>query len=340
MTSIRGLGPLPELIAAEHGEAVLERVFQRSGIGPNVAWHADDRMMPLRDLIAVYNHASDATGDPLIGLKVGRAMVDEFGAWTRYHRTAPTLRASLVRLVRTFPFHQSGGSLRLETEGETARLVYGVALGGSAWQAQHFEHAVPALLSTLRLYLGEHWEPDRVEIDYPATGRHAALERGFNSPVVQTAATRAVCFDREALDAHRIEPVEEFPASWSGLLAFARSRPPRSMSGILHHVLHTRLAEQRTDLDSVSAHLDLTPRTIQRRLSDERSTFRQVLDGVRIARAEELFSEQSMSLTEIAYHLGYSDVAHFSRAFRRITERSPREYRAALQAGAIGRRHG
>lgn len=67
--------------------------------------------------------------------------------------------------------------------------------------------------------------------------------------------------------------------------------------------------------------LHLTPRTLHRRLLDEGTSFRELLEGVRHALAIEMRSKR-ISMKEIAYRLGYTDLANFRRAFRRW-ERAP-----------------
>jgi AraC-like DNA-binding protein len=52
-----------------------------------------------------------------------------------------------------------------------------------------------------------------------------------------------------------------------------------------------------------------------------------LIDEVRFDLAVPLLNDEALTITEIAYELGYANVAHFSRAFRRITGMSPRNYR-------------
>ena len=52
-----------------------------------------------------------------------------------------------------------------------------------------------------------------------------------------------------------------------------------------------------------------------------------MIDEIRFELATPLLNDEKIPITEIAFELGYADVAHFSRAFRRITGMSPRAYR-------------
>jgi len=71
----------------------------------------------------------------------------------------------------------------------------------------------------------------------------------------------------------------------------------------------------------------MSSRTLQRRLEREDTTFTEVLDGVREELARSLLPDHALSLAEIAYRIGFSDLATFSRAFKRWTGKPPGQFR-------------
>lgn len=84
-----------------------------------------------------------------------------------------------------------------------------------------------------------------------------------------------------------------------------------------------------------------SPRTLRRRLHHEGTSWRQVVDGVRLERSAELLQNSPLSIAQISLELGYSDPAHFTRAFRRWTGESPSAYRCRRLPQQPGRsRHG
>lgn len=84
-------------------------------------------------------------------------------------------------------------------------------------------------------------------------------------------------------------------------------------------------------LESVAAQLHLSSRTLKRRLAALRTTYSAILDAERQRRARTLLQSTSLSMDEIAERLGYSDVANFSRAFRRWTGKTPGAVRQGRQ---------
>ncbi|MDX1804051.1 MAG: AraC family transcriptional regulator ligand-binding domain-containing protein [Alcanivorax sp.] len=76
--------------------------------------------------------------------------------------------------------------------------------------------------------------------------------------------------------------------------------------------------------------LNMTPRTLHRRLLSEQTSFQMILDDVRSKLATQYISGSDISIQELAYTLGYNDVSNFRRAFRRWTGVTPSAYRASL----------
>jgi AraC-like DNA-binding protein len=72
----------------------------------------------------------------------------------------------------------------------------------------------------------------------------------------------------------------------------------------------------------------VTPRTLHRRLLEEGTSYKELLEDVRHMLAIEHLKAGQRSIEEIAYTLGYSDLANFRRAFKRWESIAPSEYRA------------
>jgi AraC-like DNA-binding protein len=71
----------------------------------------------------------------------------------------------------------------------------------------------------------------------------------------------------------------------------------------------------------------VTARTLRRRLDDEGTSYRELVEEVRQTLAQELLKTAGMKMEEVAERLGYSDATSFAHAFRRWKGRSPSELR-------------
>lgn len=86
--------------------------------------------------------------------------------------------------------------------------------------------------------------------------------------------------------------------------------------------------------EEVALALAISPRSLRRKLESENTSFKLLLDKERQQIAQQLLQGSGMKLDELAFHLGYTDTASFSRAFRRWQGCSPGEYRKSLSSNA------
>jgi AraC-like DNA-binding protein len=97
--------------------------------------------------------------------------------------------------------------------------------------------------------------------------------------------------------------------------------------------------EYREDLqlDDIARRIASSRRQLQRAFSEVgRTTFREYLTGVRMAKAAELLTEDRFTVREVAHRVGYRQPAQFAKAFRRIYGVAPSEFRAAAETQAAG----
>lgn len=79
---------------------------------------------------------------------------------------------------------------------------------------------------------------------------------------------------------------------------------------------------------AVARQLGMSPRNLQRHLAEEGTSYKSLLNDARVDLARNYVREGRLSVTEIAFVLGFADTSTFSRAFKRWTRKSPRQYAA------------
>ena len=89
-----------------------------------------------------------------------------------------------------------------------------------------------------------------------------------------------------------------------------------------------QLPNQLASLETIADRLCTTPRTIQRKLAIEETSFKELLEDVRKNLSLEYLQATDLSIEDIALRLGYADAPSFSHAFKRWTGKSPRSARA------------
>ncbi|MEC7258808.1 MAG: helix-turn-helix transcriptional regulator, partial [Pseudomonadota bacterium] len=73
--------------------------------------------------------------------------------------------------------------------------------------------------------------------------------------------------------------------------------------------------------------LGVSERSLHRKLAETGTSYRQILDNVRLRRARELLDNSDLPMSEISERLGFSEMASFSRFFRRVAGLPPSNYR-------------
>jgi len=93
--------------------------------------------------------------------------------------------------------------------------------------------------------------------------------------------------------------------------------------------LNEMLASGQTSIEEVAARLSISSRTLQRRLSDEGTSFQQILSELRQEMAHHYLLKSDYSSQQIAFLLGYEETRSFFRAFRAWTGQTPEAIRAS-----------
>ena len=101
----------------------------------------------------------------------------------------------------------------------------------------------------------------------------------------------------------------------------------RSLAETVRFLIEERLPGSSIELTDIAADLGMSPRTLNRQLQKEKTSYRDVLDKVRKDKARAYFEQDRSSILEIAVNLGYADSSNFSRAFKRWFGVPPSVYR-------------
>jgi AraC-like DNA-binding protein len=114
--------------------------------------------------------------------------------------------------------------------------------------------------------------------------------------------------------------------------------PLDSIAGATGQMIRSYAGDRWLSLVEASEALGMSPRTLQRQLSEDGKTYSEIFEEIRAESAKELLEHTDADFSEIAEQLGYSDLSNFNRAFHRWSGVSPREYRART-TGATSQRH-
>jgi AraC-like DNA-binding protein len=102
----------------------------------------------------------------------------------------------------------------------------------------------------------------------------------------------------------------------------------------IRRALLPRIAQGDTEIEAVARSLATSVRSLQRRLSAAGTSYQEILDSTRREAAVRYLGDRALSISEVAYLLGYSEPAAFHRAFKRWHGTTPQEFRQGQAAVA------
>ena len=305
----------------------MEELFTQAHLPLSVLDDRDTRV-PLMSLINLMERSANRLDLPVLGLEIGRQMApDSFGHWARYAASADNLSQALDRAVETLWTHQSGARMSVFFKDEYGLFYYHNPLPSELRGSQHSDHCIWPMISLVRIFLGRDWMPEWIEIDYPK-GRSGGPIRDYLDVDCRFGCDGVgIAIPRSRLSSVRTFPIISSKiVSLNEVLAAASRNGSNCNLAAISNLISLRLMESGNTLDCVAAQLQLSTRTLQRILADEGTNYRELLEKTRMRRAAELLKEGSSTITEIAQSVGYSDLANFTRAFRRHYERTPSQY--------------
>jgi AraC-like DNA-binding protein len=324
-TRASSLGPISTFMD-RHGGSI-ERVLKDVDL-PFAILEQRELVVPLREQFRLLERAARETGDEWFGARLGQVVkgteLSAFGAWVC---AAPTLSEAIRRAHAGLNVMlQTSTVLTFTRRGAVARWSIEFVEPESDGRHHNEFLGIGYMIDMIRVYAGPRWHPDVVMTVLPRGTPRAELERIFGTNVSHGHAVPAIEFDAALLG----KGPHVAPASAKGAEQL-NSEPavPRQNDTVatIASVIELALHEGYPRVDWIAAKLGTTRRSLQRRLQEQGTSFNRVVEETLVRRAEVLLRETAISVTDVALGLGYTDPAHFTRAFRRARNTTPSQYR-------------
>ena len=296
----------------------------------------DDAPIATAQFFALWRAIETVSQDAAIGFRIatgldGAVMPLAFVA----AQHARTFRDALNRVAR-FKRLCAPEDVSLMDGADHGELVIRWPHGGEETAPHSLVDATMASFVELgRRGTGERLVPLSLALARPAASR-AALERYFGCGITFGAKADRIAFRREDLDrlfiTHNKELLDVLAPELDRRLELHAASD--SVAEQTKWVLRRRLTAGRPDIRAVAAELAMSERSLQRRLADEGVSFQTLVSQTRHQMALEHLADDSLTLIEIAYLLGYEDQNSFFRAFRQWENQTPSDWRNAHTAAS------
>ncbi|MFK3797119.1 AraC family transcriptional regulator [Pseudomonas sp. NPDC088444] len=323
----------PYLEALERSGHNTQLLAARYGMQPSDVTTLTSRL-PLSSFVAFTKEAAVLTGNPALGLHLGSELTTEqLGTLGVLMTVAPTLKNALESISEWISALQESTQSRLNpAQGGVAELIYRLEAASPDDARQDVEYTLATTCNLIRARMGKSWHPVQVHFEHGPSANLRLYERIFRCPVSFHRSLNRILISEEDLNR---QPARE--GSWR----------ERAMLPMIEEHLRSFLhgpAEQDSFSKQVSLHvaqslgnrpvtlvttaqaLKTSVRSLQRRLESENTSFREILQAQRKRKAETLLRGRGQSVLAVAGNSGYADATALSRAFKKWTGKSPRQF--------------
>jgi len=300
-----------------------------AGIG---ALAAPTRQLQLIQVRRLWQRAAIVSTDPLLGLRVGAGLpLQAMNVLALVVMHSASLADALRYCIQYQQLISNSGRFRLSAMPGGTRMVYRVAPCPVPMHPAQIDSLFAGFLTMLYRCVPNGQRPSLVALPGTDPAQLTAYEHWLECPVTLGTPEIFMQFDAAVLDA-------PWPAADPSLLRLllgradaqrqAQGRSGALVDQVLAAVAAKGYAQARCE--TVARSLDLSVRTLQRRLAECNTSFRQMVEAARMGEAVQLLADLSVPLSTLAERLGYAEPSAFSHAVRSHFGTSPRALRADM----------
>ena len=291
--------------------------------------------LPLAEWKQHLQIASALLNDPLLGLHLGETISPKhFGVLGYVLLSCRTLGAALLRLQQYHQLIYNANPMQIEADATHVTLLWGVDMGRPGGLVD--ETAIAALVHSCRDITDKpNYAPVSVAFVNPVPDNLQPYENWFGCPVAfdQDSTRITVKLSDLYTPLRTADPalIQILEQQADALLAKLKASEDRPLSAEVRQLIVQQIRHSEPSADSVAAALNITSRTLHRKLTSESTSFRLVLQQTRHQLAKEYLQDPRLQLSEIALLLAYSEQSAFNRAFKSWQQQTPAQYRRHKQ---------
>ncbi|MEB3903367.1 AraC family transcriptional regulator [Mycobacterium ulcerans] len=338
MSVVRGTGlsNYPNLVSELGGDPAA--LLRAAGVREQDVGNYD-AFIPVRAVIRAIETAAAATGTHDFGRQLAqRQGIEILGPVGVAARTAATVADALMIFHTFMAAYSPAIHIEITPLARTQRSVVAIEIvPDDPIPCPHtLELALGVSLGVFRLLMGADYTPLAVHLPHDPLTPPTTYVRYFEC--TPHFAERRSGFTVRSTDL--VRPLHRDELAHRAVVDYLSSITPlgagivESVRTMARHLLPTGA----TTLEVVAAQFHLHPKTLQRRLADESTTFAALIDEVRKETADRYLRTTAMSLSHLARELGYAEQSVLTRSCKRWFGIGPAAYRAKTRVRATPRR--
>jgi AraC-like DNA-binding protein len=320
-------GPVTAIAKALEYEGLDSRnVFRAAGIRHTIRNDPTDRLS-VSGTAVLFRHCVEATKDPYFGLTVAKFIrVSNIHALGYALLASKTLLDFSLRLERYFALVTQAVTLHVERNPQEAELRFHplTQIAGEAEDAW-----LAFLLQLMRLLYRPDFSPSRLDFRHrcPLKGPGPYVAYFGVLPSFEQPET-VIGFPATEMDEPLTGASPEL-AQYNDTIArgYQARLNKADVVGRVRAKIIERLSSGNCSRRKVASDICMSEETLHHKLAQCHTSFHALLNDTRKELALGYLAERALSVTEITFLLGFSDVSNFTRAFKRWTGTSPTLYR-------------
>ena len=276
----------------------------------------------------IWNKLIDLSQDEAIGLTIGRTVQPEtlsIVAQTVFQ--SENFLQGIQHYIRFYRVVNESVVVSLQRENGLASLAFDFE--PTCRHQSEVERTLCSAVAKARHGLGQHLKPKEVHFRHPKPAYAEQYEAVFRSPIHFSQSQDRIIFSDKLL---KEKSPQRNPYLMRALVQHAedllsRVQPARSTVSAVRNFIDQNLTQEKLDIELVSKHLHMSRHTLYRKLKADNVSFQSIVDEIKKFKALKLLEEADISLSEVAFMTGFSELSAFCRAFKRWTGQSPASYR-------------
>lgn len=302
-------------------------IFRQAGLDPSRLYDSNARY-PVEGMQRLWEQAVQATQDACFGLRI----VDFWHPTTTHAlgyacMASQSLADALERTARYSKVVSNATKFTLEESSEEFRFI--LTRRFQALRDEPIDAALAMVVKGCRVGVGADFAPRRVAMRRSRPSCAAELEQFFLAPIDYEAPEDILIFDKIALKAPLPTGNPELArAADKVVLDYLAKYDRTEVAARVKAKLLERLPAGEPTTATIASLLHLSPRTLHRRLAEAGTTYKLLLEETRRDLAQRYLKQPDLTISEIAFLLGFSETGNFSRAFKRWSGASPSDYRS------------
>lgn len=323
---VRYLSTIEEVLLLDYGVDTA-RLYEEAGVKPLSEYKLSDRV-PMSYSDQLWGAAFNLS-DHMLGMHVGkRVRYTSFASLGHMLVTSKTVGDAIKASCENTAYVGSG-SFRVEETSDQMKVTYFPYRDNIPAETCRIEASLLPFSQLGRL-AAEPAIPSEVWLKREKPENADDYARMFNAPVHFAAASNSIFWQQTSLD---LCMTEANPSLHETLLRHVKKEleNPFTMKAQLKELLENWFAARLPadfSVQTAARALALSTRSLQRKLEEEKTTFRSELLRCRLQKAQTLLQETNLPVSAIAEHLGYAEPAPFVRSFKKHKGLSPAQFRA------------